>query len=536
MGKTYNVFNNIRTGHIIADSISLDAHESHPKIYDVVNGVNVTRVYIADHFKTAPAASLPAASSANDGYYFQRTTDNKLFYGKDGVWEEVAVKDGYRFFLLNTSSGSIYKVGILNGLEDPALAQAINANEDTIVLSNKEKTAYSIRVAAGGDTTFNNMPVAKSGTIPEGSYAGIRKTVAGRNDIHLYRLSADGFSEKSFALEKYDSATLISLGGSSIQSELLDNPAQSTLPLNAASAASDNKNNLRLSDSISTNISGNVTGNVNGNVTGNLTGNVKGDIKADNGTTVLQNGSNGTNATFTGTVTGDVIGDLTGNVDGIVGGNTPAAVTGTIITANTNFAGNLTGNVTGNLTGNVTGDLTGDVTGDITGTVTNNVTDLNTGNATTDGKSTVNKTSKKNMVKYEATIDLNGLKHAGDADDISGFEGANAAGEVLKLPANFILEGIEVQTTEAAVGFTAGTDVKVVLHTASLAENAAGGTEITADHEITSVATSAQKTAIADANKLDKRFVFLQLNDANNNDGTDGTLKITFYGRDPFNF
>jgi hypothetical protein len=213
---------------------------------------------------------------------------------------------------------------------------------------------------------------------------------------------------------------------------------------------------------------------------------------------------------------------VTGTITGAVGGTTPAAVTGTVITANTNFAGNLTGNVTG----------------DITGTVTNGVNDMDTGNATTDGKSTVNKTSKKNMIKYEATIDLNGLKHAGVAGDISGFEGATAAGQVLKLPDNFILEGIEVQTTEAAVGFTAGADVKVVLHTATLAENAAGsgGTAITADHEITSVAGAAQKTAVADANKLDKRFVFLQLNDANASDGTDGTLKLTFYGRDPFNF
>jgi len=54
-----------------------------------------------------------------------------------------------------------------------------------------------------------------------------------------------------------------------------------------------------------------------------------------------------------GDVTGNVTGNVSGNVDGIVGGNTPAAVTGTVITANTNFAGPLTGNVTGDLSGNV---------------------------------------------------------------------------------------------------------------------------------------------------------------------------------------
>ena len=62
------------------------------------------------------------------------------------------------------------------------------------------------------------------------------------------------------------------------------------------------------------------------------------------------------NATFTG-----------GTVNGmVIGGSTPQAITGTLITANTNFSGALTGNVTGNLTGNVTGNITGDVTGNVT--------------------------------------------------------------------------------------------------------------------------------------------------------------------------
>ena len=58
--------------------------------------------------------------------------------------------------------------------------------------------------------------------------------------------------------------------------------------------------------------------------------------------------------TSSGGFVGNLTGNVTGNIDGIVGGNTPAAVTGTTITANTGF----------------TGDLTGDVTGDVTGTAT----------------------------------------------------------------------------------------------------------------------------------------------------------------------
>ncbi len=56
-----------------------------------------------------------------------------------------------------------------------------------------------------------------------------------------------------------------------------------------------------------------------------------------------------------------------GSVNNIViGASTAAAITGTLITANTNFAGNITGNVTGNVTGNITGNTTGDLTGNVT--------------------------------------------------------------------------------------------------------------------------------------------------------------------------
>lgn len=81
-----------------------------------------------------------------------------------------------------------------------------------------------------------------------------------------------------------------------------------------------------------------------------------------------------------------------GTIDGAtIGGNSAAAITGTTITANSSFVGNLTGNVTSsgtssfaavttsgnvtiggtlNMTGAITGNLTGNVTGNLTGNVT----------------------------------------------------------------------------------------------------------------------------------------------------------------------
>lgn len=61
-----------------------------------------------------------------------------------------------------------------------------------------------------------------------------------------------------------------------------------------------------------------------------------------------------------------------GSIDGVViGGSTPAAVTGSTVTASTGFVGSLTGSVTGNLVGNTSGGThTGPVVGDISGNVT----------------------------------------------------------------------------------------------------------------------------------------------------------------------
>ena len=74
-----------------------------------------------------------------------------------------------------------------------------------------------------------------------------------------------------------------------------------------------------------------------------------------------------------GNVTGNAVGCHTGHFDGIIGASTPAAATGTTITANTCFVGALVGNVTGNVGGN----LTGDVTGNIGSTGTSTFCDIN---------------------------------------------------------------------------------------------------------------------------------------------------------------
>jgi len=110
-----------------------------------------------------------------------------------------------------------------------------------------------------------------------------------------------------------------------------------------------------------------------GNLLGNATGNFKGDIYSVDDTLVLNNGTDGTDASFIGSVTGSVTGDITSS-----GTSAFATLTATDITATTVTA-TFTGDITGDLTGDVTGNVTGNVTGDVTGNLTGNSSGVHTG-------------------------------------------------------------------------------------------------------------------------------------------------------------
>ena len=168
--------------------------------------------------------------------------------------------------------------------------------------------------------------------------------------------------------------------------------------------------NGTLTADVTGDVTGDITGDVTGDLTGNVTGNLTGDVYASNGTSkILENGTNGSDASFTGSVTGNVTGNVTstgtstfatvdingGAIDGTTVGSTSAstgsfttltstgtsthatvdinggAIDGTTIGSSSASTGAFT---TLSASGGITGDLTGDVTGDVAGDLTGNVT------------------------------------------------------------------------------------------------------------------------------------------------------------------
>jgi len=103
---------------------------------------------------------------------------------------------------------------------------------------------------------------------------------------------------------------------------------------------------------------GSVTGDILGNVVGDVTGDVRGSVKADNGDVVLNSGTDGTDATFTGDVYGTHFGDVQGDI---------YAANGTSKIIENGADGEqavFTGSVVGNLTGRTTGEHVGPVNAD----------------------------------------------------------------------------------------------------------------------------------------------------------------------------
>ena len=135
-----------------------------------------------------------------------------------------------------------------------------------------------------------------------------------------------------------------------------------------------------------------------------------------------------------------------GNIDGTVIGNASAsAVTGTVVTATTNFVGDITGDVTGNVTGNVGGNLTGNVTGNVTassGSSTFNDVIIN-GGLNMDASSAATIT---NLTAPSSDLDAATKKYVDD-EIVSLIDGAPAALNTLNEIANSLNDNADLSGT-----------------------------------------------------------------------------------------
>ena len=171
-------------------------------------------------------------------------------------------------------------------------------------------------------------------------------------------------------------------------------------------------------------------------------------------------------------------GNVTGNVDGIVGGTTPAAVTGTTITANTKFVGNLEGNAdtATALANSRTLALSGDATGSASfdgscATISATLADSGVSAGTYGGAAAVpvlTVDSKGRVTSATTTAVGSGLTVVGD----SGSEDINLLSESLTISG-----GTNLSSNAASNGVTVNLndDISIVTAAVSGVVTASGG-------------------------------------------------------------
>ena len=230
----------------------------------------------------------------------------------------------------------------------------VDIGNDSTVPTDGDVLAYD---AASGDWRAS---AAAAGATSLGALTDVDLAGVLNDDVIVYNSVSANFERETFRLEALRDVTFSNLNNSvlvydnvagtfnqtqSLNNNIVDADDNVVLDANNSLFTGDMRGNILAEDSsVAVSIGVDASTTVfNGVLTGDVTGDLTGDIVAPNGVSVLDNGTDGTDAYFRG----DVEGDLTGNVNG--------SLVGTI-----NASGTLNGTVNGVLNGDVVGSVFND--------------------------------------------------------------------------------------------------------------------------------------------------------------------------------
>ena len=264
--------------------------------------------------------------------------EGELIYTTDS--KKIFVGDG------NTLGGNAVDTTSLINLESELGNLSIDSfgdvNSDSTVPSDGDVLAYD---AATGDWRASTVTAGGGGATSIVALTDVDGTGLLNDDVLVFNSVSGNFERATFRLEALLDVTFSNLNNSvlvydnvagtfnqtdSLNNNIVDSDSNVILDVTSSLLTGDVQGNILAEDSsIVVNIgadagSSTVTASLVGDVTGDLTG----DVFAPNGVSILDNGTDGTDAFFTGDVAGDVTGDLVGTVTGTVNGTLNGTVNG----------------------------------------------------------------------------------------------------------------------------------------------------------------------------------------------------------------
>ena len=297
-------------------------------VYDGADWNPVSAALVADNPPTTPAkGDLWVKQSSNQLYFYDGTTP----YSVNG-WQLVGPESADVPFGVTRLVSS--RVRDLSGNYHAIIKMTVNG--DVLgILSSDIFTINSLDAIVGFNaltrgfnlSTTANFVASISGNSSTTDKLKIPRKINGVDFDGTSDITVSAALAKSLSRGSYLTGTATSFNGTADVTFNVD-------------ATSNNTGGKIVARDVSGNFSaGEITAT---SFIGNLTGNLTGDIKASNGTTVLDSGTTGVNATFVGSVTGNV----TGNADTATKLLTPRTINGVSFDGSQNItitAGNAAG-------------------------------------------------------------------------------------------------------------------------------------------------------------------------------------------------
>ena len=199
-----------------------------------------------------------------------------------------------------------------DGTGDPLRTAFDKINDNFIELYGGDDDASSVLIHDTNPTLSANLDVKTSQIITSVTNGNISIQPNGTGSVYAGSLKINGTtlsSDDSTVITLAENVTLTgTLTGTAFAGPLTGNAAGNhTGTFNGTIGNVTPGAITGTTVTANTNFVGNITGDVTGNVTGDVTGDLIGDIYANNGTSkIFENGTNGTDATFTGNLIGNI--------------------------------------------------------------------------------------------------------------------------------------------------------------------------------------------------------------------------------------
>ena len=208
----YTLFNNIKVGNIIANSFNLEK-----QITDIKASQVITDVFTGGRLAIKNGGNKPDAVTGNENQFYLDQAADTLQISDGSAWSDFTATSIKLYFYHD--DGTAANDGLYEVEFDAAGAKTITIIADATSAAGAAvagvhldiKTGFAVEMKiANGASFFGIDPHANLNTtaLTNGQHFGVRKTVGGLTDIHIYKFNS---ADAKYEPTKLEAGTLVQI-------------------------------------------------------------------------------------------------------------------------------------------------------------------------------------------------------------------------------------------------------------------------------------------------------------------------------------